>query len=74
MEVIGHFQVGIKPDGVASIGYLVARAHQNKRFSTEALKVVFAYLRDNLGVREVKAWSDTRNLASHRLAKKLGME
>ncbi len=72
-QAVGHFQVSIKQDGVAAIGYLVGKAHQNKGLSTEALEVIFAYLREGLGVLEVKAWSDTRNTASHRLAKKLGM-
>lgn len=70
---VGHFQVGIQQDGIATIGYLLARANQKQGLSTEALEKVFAYLRDTLGVQEVKAWSDTRNLASHQLAKKLGM-
>ncbi len=72
-HVVGHFQVGIKQDGVASIGYIVGSVHQNKGYSTEALEAIFRYLRDSLGVQEVKAWSDTRNIASHRLARKLGM-
>lgn len=72
-EAVGHFQVGINQDGVATIGYLLARRYQNQGLSTETLEAIFSYLTNTLGVREVKAWSDTRNLASHRLAKKLGM-
>jgi RimJ/RimL family protein N-acetyltransferase len=72
-QTIGHFQAGVTQEGVASIGYLVGRAHQRQGFSTEALQAVFTYLKDTLGVREVKAWADTRNSASHRLAAKLGM-
>ena len=37
------------------------------------MEAILAYLRDRLGAKEVKAWTDTRNEASHRLAKKLGM-
>jgi ribosomal-protein-alanine N-acetyltransferase len=70
---MGHFQVGLKEDGVATIGYMVARAFQGQGLAYEGLLEVFAYLRDVLGVCEVKAWSDTRNTASHKLAKKLGM-
>lgn len=72
-KVIAHFQVGIKSDGVASVGYLVAKEFQGKGVATEGLQSVFSYISKNLGVREVKAWSDTRNKASHQLAKRLGM-
>lgn len=71
--VVGHFQAGIKDDGIASIGYVVARKFQNRGMATEALKIIFEYLHRDLHVTEVKAWSDTRNLASHRLAEKMGM-
>lgn len=70
---LAHFQAGVKEDSTASIGYLVTRNFQNKGLATEGLQAVFCYLRDVLGVNEVRAWSDTRNEASHRLAKKLGM-
>lgn len=70
---VGHFQAGVKNDGVASIGYVVARSFQNRGLATEALHAVFDYLKGPLAVRQVKAWSDTRNLASHRLAQKMGM-
>jgi RimJ/RimL family protein N-acetyltransferase len=74
-EVIAHFQVGIRDEqkDVASIGYLVARAFQRKGYAQEGLEAVFLYLRNKLGIREVKAWSDTRNISSHRLAQQLGM-
>lgn len=71
-RIMAHLQAGIKQDGVASIGYVVAREFQNKGFATEGLEAVFTYL-NSLGVREAKAWSDTRNTVSHRLAKRLGM-
>jgi RimJ/RimL family protein N-acetyltransferase len=71
--VAAHFQAGVKEDQVASIGYLVARSHQKRGYAFEGLNAVFAFLHDRLNVREVKAWADTRNEASHRLAKKLGM-
>lgn len=72
-EVVAHFQAGVKADAPASVGYLVARPFQRKGYAFDGLKAVFTYLRDDLGVREVKAWVDTRNVASHRLAQKLGM-
>jgi RimJ/RimL family protein N-acetyltransferase len=35
---------------------------------------VFAYLRDIHSIKLVKAWSDMRNKASHRLAERMGMK
>lgn len=72
-QVAAHIQAGLKEDRVASIGYVVGRTFQRKGIATECLESVFLYLKDVLQVREVKAWSDTRNEASHRLARKLGM-
>lgn len=72
-KVIAHLQAGLNQDGVASIGYVVAREFQGKGLAMEALEAIFAYLRDTLCTREIKAWSDTRNVASHRLAKRMGM-
>jgi RimJ/RimL family protein N-acetyltransferase len=51
----------------------VARAYQRNGIATEGLETIFKYLRESLSVREIKAWSDTRNEASHRLVRKLGM-
>ncbi len=70
---VGHFQAGLTEDGAGSIGYVVARNFQDKGYATEALKTIFEYLQNSLMAKEVKAWSDTRNLASHRVANKLGM-
>lgn len=72
-SIIAHFQAGVRMDGTASIGYLVARKHQNQRIATEGLRVVIDYLETRLSVCKIKAWSDTRNKASHRLARKLGL-
>jgi RimJ/RimL family protein N-acetyltransferase len=72
-KVVAHFQFGVKSDGLASVGYLVSREFQGKGIATEGLQSVFSYISEKLGVREVKAWTDTRNKASHQLAKKLGM-
>jgi RimJ/RimL family protein N-acetyltransferase len=72
-EIVAHIQAGLKEDGVASIGYVVGRKFQRTGFATECLEALFKYLKNDLWVHEVKAWSDTRNEASHRLAKKMGM-
>lgn len=71
--VVGHFQAGAKENREASIGYVVAKKFQNQGRATEALEVIFDYLKVSLGVQLVKAWSDTRNIPSHRVAQKMGM-
>lgn len=73
-QAVAHFQAGIKEAGIASIGYLVGTGFQRRGVATEGLEAVFAFLRDHFAIREVKAWSDSRNEASHRLARKLGMK
>ena len=73
-HLMSHFQVGVKQDGSASLGYLVSQDFQKKAFAFEAIQQILFYLKDDLGVREIKALTDTRNEASHRLAKKLGMK
>ena len=72
-ELVAHFQAGLKEDGVASVGYVVARRFQRMGVAAEGLRAVLDYLHAELGAIEAKAWSDTRNLASHRLAERLGM-
>jgi [ribosomal protein S5]-alanine N-acetyltransferase len=74
-KIVAHFQAGIKSSEnyVASVGYLVGREFQRRGLAHEGLEAVFNFLKAQYSIREVKAWSDTRNLASHGLAKKLGM-
>ena len=38
------------------------------------MHAVFNFLRDEHSIKIVKAWSDTRNKASHRLAERMGMQ
>ena len=58
---------------MASIGYLVAKSCQGRGFATEGLSADFDFLRDQFAVRDIKAWVDTRNQPSIRLAQRLGM-
>ena len=71
---VTHFQVGIKHDGTVSIGYTVAKKYQRQGFAFEGLRLVLNFLKTNFQIIEVKAWSDTRNFASHQLLIKLGFE
>jgi RimJ/RimL family protein N-acetyltransferase len=71
--IAAHIQSGVKEDNTAYIGYVVSRKFQRNGVATECLQSVFDYLNRSLHVQEIKAWADTRNEASHRLAKRLGM-
>lgn len=71
--IIGHFQAGIKKDLIANVAYVVAKSFQGKKFATEAMEAIFKLLHQKFHVQEVRAWVDTRNNASLRLAQKLGM-
>jgi RimJ/RimL family protein N-acetyltransferase len=73
-KVIGHFQAGYKNNEMASIGYVVAKDFQGRGLAFEALKEILCFLRSTLKIKEARAWSDTRNVASHRLATRLGMK
>lgn len=70
--VIAHFQATVAVEET-SVAYVVAAAFQRKGLAREGMRAVFAYLRDVLAVPEIKAYIDTRNEASQRLAKSLGM-
>ncbi|MBN8535834.1 MAG: GNAT family N-acetyltransferase [Deltaproteobacteria bacterium] len=72
-EIVAHIQGGLTRDRIASIGYIVGQKFQKKGVATECLEAVFLYLDKVLQVKEIRAWSDTRNKASHKVAKKLGM-
>ena len=71
-RAIAHFQATVGRDET-SVAYLVAAEFQRKGFAREGMRAVLDYLRDCLAVRDVKAYIDTRNAASQRLAKALGM-
>jgi RimJ/RimL family protein N-acetyltransferase len=72
-KVMAHFQVGVGGDSVATAGYLVAKSSQRQGYAYEGLRAIFDYLKNDLKVLEMKAWTDSRNIASHALAQKLGM-
>lgn len=70
---IGHFQAGIKASGEASIAYTVGIKFQRRGFALEALKEICQFLENKIKAAPIKAWIDTRNIASISLVKKLGM-
>ncbi len=72
--VVGHFQIGLKADGVGTLGYLVARQHHGKGYATEALRSILKLLREKLGAVKATAVIDPRNLKSIQLAERLGLK
>jgi len=70
--LIGMIELRIK-DGVADVGYVIARAEWGKGYATEALKAV---IDDGLAqpeITRVAAVCDVENLASARVMEKSGM-
>ena len=71
--VVGHFQAGIAADGCASIAYTVGLSHQRHGFATEGMSAVCDFLARAFSVHAIRAWIDTRNVASIRLVTRLGL-
>lgn len=57
----------------AIIGYTIARAHQRKRYASEALSALFDHLFLVMNLHRVTAECDTRNTGSWGLMEHLGM-
>lgn len=76
-EVIGWFGIGTSSDPTTaydiSFGYALARHHWNQGYMTEALRTVFAYEFDTLGVPRLSANCRAPNVASARAMEKAGM-
>ena len=73
-EFIGTLQAGVHRDTKeASIAYVIASQFQGVGLGTEMTQALVEHLKSSYGVRCIKAWIDTRNIASIRLVQKLGM-
>lgn len=76
-EVIGWFGIGTSSDPKAdydiSFGYALVRHRWNHGFMTEALRAVFFYEFETLGVPRLGANCRTANVASARAMEKAGM-
>jgi aminoglycoside 6'-N-acetyltransferase len=57
----------------AEIGYTIGPGHQGLGFATEAVRAVVTYAFERQGVVAVRAVTDARNLASIRVAERLGL-
>ncbi len=69
--------VGMSPaegePGVIKVGYTVDPAHQGRGYATEAVAALVSYAFDRLGARVVRAYASAENIASIRVAEKVGM-
>ena len=73
-EVVGHFQVGVREGTESNLAYTVGLKWQRKGFALEALHAVLKFVNANMDLRVIKAWIDTRNIASIKLVEKIGMQ
>ena len=60
--------------GVIKIGYTMSPAYQGRGYATEAVRALIAYAFDTLGADVVRAYASALNLASIRVAEKVGMQ
>jgi RimJ/RimL family protein N-acetyltransferase/uncharacterized glyoxalase superfamily protein PhnB len=59
---------------VAGIGYILHRDYWRRGYGTEALRAVVDYGFNRLGLDRAELWIDEDNVASRRLAEKVGFE
>jgi aminoglycoside 6'-N-acetyltransferase len=59
--------------GVIKIGYTMSPAFQGRGYATEAVGALIGYAFDTLGADIVRAYASAENIASIRVAEKVGM-
>jgi aminoglycoside 6'-N-acetyltransferase len=59
--------------GVIKVGYTIAPAHQGRGYASEAVAALVDYAFDRLEADVVRAYADADNVASIRVAEKVGM-
>jgi len=59
--------------GVIKVGYTIAPAEQGRGYATEAIRALVRYLFEGLGAEIVRAYASAENLASIRVAEKVGL-
>jgi RimJ/RimL family protein N-acetyltransferase len=64
--------VDARDPGRAEIGYTLSPAHHGNGYATEAVAALVAYAFGALGVNRIQATADERNVASIRVAERLG--
>ena len=69
---VGLSRVEGEPEAI-KIGYTIAPAFQGRGYATEAVGALVAYALDTLGAGIVRAYASAENLASIRVAERVGM-
>lgn len=74
-QPIGSIAIVAHDDQVekATVGYCIGRSWWHQGFTSEALQAVIDYLLDEVGMRRVDAYHDSRNPHSGNVMKKCGM-
>jgi aminoglycoside 6'-N-acetyltransferase len=74
-KLVGDVGLSLAEDepGVIKVGYTVAPAFQGRGYATEAIAALVAYAFDALGADVVRAYASAENVASLRVAEKVGM-
>lgn len=71
-SVVGYVQTGVK-EGKASLAWVVGVPFQRRGYASEASGRVLQWLRDDLGVHEFRANIYPDHVASHRVARNIGL-
>jgi RimJ/RimL family protein N-acetyltransferase len=70
----GLAEATVYPNREANLAYFVFTSEQRQGFAVEATAAVIAHLRRDYGVHTFLIAADIRNVASHRVAERLGLE
>ena len=70
--VVGYVQAGVK-EGQADMAWVIGVPFQRQGFASEASRRVLEWLRDHLHVHEVRASIHPDHIASHTVARNIGL-
>ena len=73
-EVVGSIGMGVNDNRTGRIGYWCAREARGRGFTTRALRLLCRYGFDELELARLELFADPENLASHRVAAKVGFQ
>ena len=73
-ELVGGVSLGQRGDDVPpDIGWALLDGYGGNGYATEAATELLRYLREELGINEIIAWPNPANVASMKIAEKIGM-
>ena len=71
-SVVGYVQAGVE-QGKADLSWVIGIPFQRRSYASEASRRVLQWLCDDLGVHEVRASIHPDHVASHRVARNIGL-